>query len=728
MPIQAKTSSASAAAPSQALSHPAQARPTILVVDDRAINRDFLVSLLQHFGYQMREAESGEAAWGMAVGGGVDLIITDVYMSGMDGFALLEKLAADPSTAQIPALVYTASYKNPNFDRIARAHLPYALLTKPSSPELIVEKVQSLLGTQNVNSRSSAGTLPAPADSYRAATLIEAMQDLAEERVPVRLLQIFCDSARGLTHAAESLVHLFSQEGTAPQTFCSPLRTDRPPDLLQEFRPSPTLARIITAHATGRFRQVNPWEYGIPVGDGALFSLLCVPIFTPARDYGCLCLVGETESTDFSDGDERLATTLTSQLAILYENALFYEEIQSLAAKLANELERNKRSEEELERSRKEQTRLKDEFLSHVSHELRSPVMVLQQFLEILMESIPGEVNPQQREYLAVALRNTDQLNSMIGDLLDVTRSETGKLRVDLHSVSLTEVLKEASASAQPAAEQRHIKLSLVIAEALPLVIADRSRVRQIVTNLLDNAVKFTPENGVIGVHASVSAEEPGFVRIEVTDTGCGIQLEEIPKVFDRLYQVPNADHSTRTGLGLGLCICKQLVALHGGVIQVESRTGMGSTFSFTLPVFSIATLAEPILGEAPVPESMFLITVELFNSDSADRNAVVRETIEHCVLPNLDAVLPDTYDTKDGQMFVVLARAEERGAQVLAQRIEDQLKRNPQVEALSGAPWIRLCPVDLSAARQDPAPRDQRVAVLAKIEESLKQILADRS
>jgi hypothetical protein len=124
----------------------------------------------------------------------------------------------------------------------------------------------------------------------------------------------------------------------------------------------------------------------------------------------------------------------------------------------------------------------------------------------------------------------------------------------------------------------------------------------------------------------------------------------------------------------------------------------------------------------------MFLITVELFNSDSADRNAVVRETIEHCVLPNLDAVLPDTYDTKDGQMFVVLARAEERGAQVLAQRIEDQLKRNPQVEALSGAPWIRLCPVDLSAARQDPAPRDQRVAVLAKIEESLKQILADRS
>jgi signal transduction histidine kinase/DNA-binding response OmpR family regulator len=728
MPIQAKTTSAAGPGQSPALNQPAKAHQTILVVDDRAINRDFLVSLLQHFGYQMREAESGEIAWGMAVSGGVDLIITDVYMKGMDGFALLEKLAADPATAQIPALVYTASYKNPDFDRIARRNLPYTLLTKPSTPEVIVDTVQSLLGRGIVSSRTSVIERSDSADSYRAATLIEAMQDLAEERVPARLLQSFCHSARGLTYAVESFVHLLSKEGLAPQTFCSPMRHDRPSELSEEFRPGSTLSRVIGAHATGHFRQANPREYGIPVGDGALFSLLCVPIFTAARDYGCLCLVGKTGPTDFSDGDERLATTLTSQLAILYENALFYEEIQSLAAKLANELEKSKRSEEELERSRKEQARLKDEFLSHVSHELRSPVMVLQQFLEILMEGIPGEINAQQREYLAVALRNTDQLNTMIGDLLDVTRTETGKLRVDLRSMSLQEVLKEAAASARPAAEQRHIELSLVMGEDLPMVIADRSRVRQIVTNLLDNAIKFTPERGVIAVHAGVSTETPGFVRIEVTDTGCGIKSEEIPKVFDRLYQVPHADQSARKGLGLGLCICKQLVALHGGAIQVESRVGMGSTFSFTLPAFSLASLAEPILGEAPVPESLFLVTVELPNSDSADRNATVRETIEHCVLPNLDAALPDTYATGNGQMFVLLARADERGAQILAHRIEDQLKRNSPVDALSGDPWIRLFPVDLSIARQRPTPGEQRAGVVAKIEESLKSILADRS
>jgi CheY-like chemotaxis protein len=158
-------------------------RPTILVVDDRPINRDFLVSLLKHFGYQMREAESAEQAWGMAVSGGLDLIITDVHMNGMDGFALLEKLAADPATSQIPAIVYTAAYKNTDLDRLATAKRPYMLLTKPSTPEVIVDKVQSLLGSHSEPVFSASGG-PGPGESYRAAALVEVIQDLAEVRNP----------------------------------------------------------------------------------------------------------------------------------------------------------------------------------------------------------------------------------------------------------------------------------------------------------------------------------------------------------------------------------------------------------------------------------------------------------------------------------------------------------------------------------------------------------------
>jgi signal transduction histidine kinase len=234
-------------------------------------------------------------------------------------------------------------------------------------------------------------------------------------------------------------------------------------------------------------------------------------------------------------------------LAVAYENATFYEEIQDLAAKLAHELEGRKRSEEELERSRKEQTRLKDEFLSHVSHELRSPLMVVQQFLEILLEGVAGEINGQQRDNLNTALQNTNQLEVMIGDLLETTRIETGKLRVDLRSMLLLQVLDEAVASAQPLAKQKYVAVVLEVPVRLPLVIADHARVRQILTNLLDNAIKFTPEDGKITLRVALDQEDSSFVRIQVRDTGCGMNPDETPKVLDRLYQVPNADCAAKS-------------------------------------------------------------------------------------------------------------------------------------------------------------------------------------
>ena len=704
-------------------------RPTILVVDDRPINRDFLVSLLTHFGYQMREAESAEQAWGMAVSGGLDLIITDVHMNGMDGFALLEKLAADPATSEIPAIVYTAAYKHMEMERFARGRQPYVLLTKPSAPEAIVNSVQSLLGSRGALVPSTPKG-PGPGDSYRAAALVEVIQDLAEVRSPSHLLQTFCDSSKGLLQAQESFVCMLSSgEGKPPRTFCSQTPSSQAPVSLDDSRLSPTLTRIITAHATGQFRHANPREYGIPLGEGTVSSLLCVPVYTAAHDYGCLCLVAKVGADDFSDDDERLARTLTSHLAILYENATFYEEIQDLAAKLAQELEGRKRSEEELDRSRKEQTRLKDEFLSHVSHELRSPLMVVQQFLEILLEGVAGEINGQQRENLNVALQNTNQLEVMIGDLLETTRIETGKLRVDLRSMLLLQVLDEAVASAQPLAKQKYIAVVLEVPVRLPPVIADRARVRQILTNLLDNAIKFTPEDGKITVRVALDQEDSSFVRIQVRDTGCGMNPDETPKVFDRLYQVPNADCAARKGLGLGLCICKQLVTLHGGLIQAESQPGAGSIFSFTLPVFSVANLIAPILGDDLVPVSVVLVTIELGHNalSSSEVLASLRETVEKCVLPGLDVVMPDSYTTRNGVMFILLAKADERGARVLTRRLEDQLKRNPHVASGPSSPLVRFSTVDLSAAREQLSFGEQQAAAAAQVEENLKAIIADR-
>lgn len=717
----------------------AATQQTILVVDDRAINRDFLISLLKHFGYKMREAESAEQAWGMAVSGGLDLIITDVQMPGMGGLTLLEKLAGDPQTSHIPAILYTAAYKNPRISDLMREGRRYAILSKPSAPEAIIETVQSVLGSGADAKRYAAGRTENPGlrkgdptVGYRATALIEMMQDLAEERDLQRLPQSFCKAVKALLHAQDSyLFTLPGTQGREARIFSAATHDERPLEPLYESRLHATLSHIITGHAIGRFRQVRPKDWGFPLEIEEVSSLLCVPIFTASNNYGCVCLVGKVGADDFSEEDERLAMTFTSYLAALYESVAFYHEIQDLAAKLASEIEDRKRAEEELERSRKQQMRLKDEFLSHVSHELRSPVMTVQQFLEILQEGATGPINAQQREYVDIALRNTNQLSTMIGDLLDAARIEAGKLRVDLEPMDLPEVLHEAVASARPAAEKRQVTLTLDLPGTLPLVVADRSRVRQIVTNLLDNAIKFTGSQGSVAVKAAPDPDDPRLVRLQVSDTGCGLSPEDAQRVFERHFQVPNRDCAARKGLGLGLCICKELVTLQGGDISVKSQSRAGSEFSFTLPIFSVIHSVTPVLRKHAGASQAVVLSIEV-PSRNKDRDndllLAARQTIEHCTLPDLDVVLPGSYPTRVGRMIVLFAVADQRGVQVMTQRIEGQLKLVPGFADGSSRPVLRSVLIDLSQVDQSPDQAGRLSAAALRVDAEVTAIIAQRS
>lgn len=655
-------------------------RKTILVVDDRAINRNFLVSLLKHFDYKLLEAESAEEAWGIAVTGNIDLIITDVFMAGIDGLKLLEKLQEDPRSCQIPAIIYTAEHKHVELERLKRGKQLSAVLTKPSEPEMIIEAVQRALGAEpgTLGQRAQASS---SARTSGTAALIEFMQDLAEHRDLDTLMEAFCRASRALLQAAESVAYLLPYRGmTCSRTYSSD-RLNGDLELLDESRISGAVSRIIHQHAVGRFSHTNPREYGIPLGSGTMACWMCIPIATATQGYGCVCVLGKPGCKEFDDEDERLATTLAGHVAVLYENGIFFEEVQGLAARLAREVEERKRTEEELERSRKEQNRLKDEFLSHVSHELRSPVMAAEQFLEILREELAGPVNDEQREYLDIALRNTHQLRNMIGDLLDTTRIETGKLRVDTSAISLEHVLKESVNSLKPAAQQKRLSLTLDVANELPLVIADRARVRQITTNLLENAIKFTYENGTVEIKAFIDAKSPTFVRIEVADTGCGLQPEEVSRVFDRHYQAPSSPCAARTGLGLGLCICKELVTLQGGEIDVRSHSGDGSVFSFSLPVFSVGNLLRPLFSDRINGDAVIVpVEIEVPPNEPLELVSRLRDTLQRCALPDLDVVIPQAYPTENGRMFLIVAQTDQRGAQVMIRRIANQLKNNPDL------------------------------------------------
>ncbi|WP_407344128.1 PAS domain-containing protein [Pengzhenrongella phosphoraccumulans] len=222
----------------------------------------------------------------------------------------------------------------------------------------------------------------------------------------------------------------------------------------------------------------------------------------------------------------------------------------------------------------------RDDFLSHVSHELRAPLAVVHQFATLLADGVGGPPTPAQSELLSVMSRNIDQLKGMIDDLLEVVQAGGPGLNIDCHPLVLGEVLDEVTTGLVPAATQRGITLSQHH-EELPPVLADPDRLREVLLNVLDNAIKFTPAGGLITVTATTQSRE---VVVQVTDTGCGMPPEELDHIFELFFHVDHQADKSRNGLGLGLYICKDLVERQGGTICAASTPGHGTTVTFTVP------------------------------------------------------------------------------------------------------------------------------------------------
>jgi PAS domain S-box-containing protein len=334
------------------------------------------------------------------------------------------------------------------------------------------------------------------------------------------------------------------------------------------------------------------------------------------------------------------------------------------------------------EQARKDQLRFKDEFLSHVSHELRTPLAAIDWFTTNLLEGLLGDVNAEQREHLETTLSNARQLNIMIDDLLDSTRADTGKLNVALSEMILGDVVAEALASSHARAAVGGVLLRAAIPSGLPTVWADPDRTRQVLINLIDNGVKFTPRDGTITVQVQV-ADDHDFLRVSVADAGCGISPENRERVFDRLFQISGAVNSSRRGLGLGLFISKELVSLQGGRIWVESEIGHGATFSFTLPVFSLRRLCAPVLSARRLQAgTMSLITVKTFPGDEtaetkARRLSDARKALESSIVARPALLLPQMFGPKSSEPFFIVANTNGTGAAAIEQKIEQQLAQD---------------------------------------------------
>jgi len=267
---------------------------------------------------------------------------------------------------------------------------------------------------------------------------------------------------------------------------------------------------------------------------------------------------------------------------------------QSLSRAIGNAIEKSrlKNSVEnrsrDLERANEALQSKSDEiqrFYHTVSHEVKTPLAATREFIAIVLDGIAGPVTEEQVEMLTYAIDSCDQLTAHFNDLVEMTRLEARKISLKKKVGSLEGVITRCLASIASPVEAKNITLSQQIESPLPLVLIDGNRVIQVLSNLLGNAIKYTEMNGSITLSISHALED-GFVHISVADTGCGISKTDLPHVFDRLYQVEEGgDELMGAGLGLGLSIAKEIVALHGGDIWVESVYGEGSTFTFRLPV-----------------------------------------------------------------------------------------------------------------------------------------------
>ena len=571
---------------------------TILVVDDKELNRSVLNVLLSHQGHRIVEAYDGAEALNKAQSEKPELIITDILMPNMDGYEFVRRLRESPAMPEAKVIFYSALYREEETRSLAAACGVSTLICKPTEPQEILRIVEGVLNTE-------PPLRPARPKADEAAEVVRLLSDKLYQKV-------------------------------------------------QEL--------------------------------------------------------------------ENLNATLETTVI------LRTHELEEANRSLKEQIVSRQKAEEAAAADRDTKLRMKSDFLSHVSHELRSPLTVVHQFVSILLDGLGGSINANQKEYLEIALRNVNQLRAMIDDLLEASRAESCKLTVKRSVVSLEDVLKKTLLSFRATAATKRISFQSNIPEHLPPVYVDPTRISQVLSNLLDNAVKFSPEKSSIAVRAQVLEDDPSFVCVSVADCGCGIDPEESERIFDRLYQAQNSLQASRRGLGLGLFICKELITMHGGRIWNDTKRRGGSTFSFTVPIFSLGTMLTSIVKKTTATEHSFaLITVELrpLKPWPTERKReqvlyLVLDVIGRCILPDLDVLLP-AQNRKGVDLFWIVARTDQTGADVITKRVREQLLECPELRPVGiscGVTNVILDPGEFPGN----CPLDRKVGCVVSCLEKLLQ------
>jgi len=517
----------------------------ILVVDDSQVLREFVAqALTMEGGFIILEASDGDKGLEMAMADSPDLIVLDLEMPRLNGFQVLDAL--HEQQADIPVILITSHGSEEIAVECFRKGVKDYLI-KPFTVKELYAAIERALTEVHLRREKEALTQHLTAANQQLRRRVQEMDTLYRVGKSVtsllsrdEMLERILDAIFYVTGAEDAALMLVDEESGQLRTELERQRV--PGELRQSARRS---AEELAADVA---RQGNAAATG---------AMLSAPIKVGDRVIGTLNVGNRVSTRPFSGHERQLLLALADYAAIAIENARLYEDTRQA-------------------------DRAKSEFVSLVSHELRTPMTSIRGYADMLAKGMCGSLTPQQEQFINIIRNNAKRMQILVSDLQDVSRIETGQLRLEIKLTDLTGALEDALQATQGQIEARSQQLTLEVAEDLPLVHADSARLTQILTNLLSNAYKYTPEGGRIRVRAW---SQNGYVHCTVSDSGIGISPEDQACLFTKFFRSEDPAVQEKPGTGLGLCIVKSLVQLQGGEIEMESQLGEGTTFTFTVPI-----------------------------------------------------------------------------------------------------------------------------------------------
>lgn len=519
----------------------------ILIIDDSQPIREFVTQALSdRDGFAVSQATDGLRGLERALKERPDLILLDFELPRLNGLQVLDRL--EQEEVDIPVILITSHGSEAIAVEVFRKGVK-DYLSKPFTSEELFGAIDRALTETRLRQERDALTRRLSLANRQLQQRVRELSILYRVGKSITLLHALDEVLQRVLEAAQYILNC---------TGATLLRLDK-----EEQRLVPYVEPVqrSTAPATDRLTTSEAQELALqafqekePIARG---SILFAPLQIGERVGGVLGVAHLDQEKTFSGADRQLLLALADYAAIAIENARLYQ-------------------------SAIEADRAKTEFISFAAHELCTPMTSIRGYADMLCNGRAGDLTPHQEEFVKIIGTNVERMQLLVSDLQDISRIETGHLRLERSPVSLDSTLDSALQTIKPQIDDKGQELTIDLASDLPSIHADPSRVTQILTNLLSNACKYTPEGGAIAVRAW---SKDGYVTCAVSDTGYGISEKDQAQLFTRFFRSSDPSIREARGTGLGLCITKNLIELQGGKITVDSELGEGTTFTFTMPV-----------------------------------------------------------------------------------------------------------------------------------------------